>query len=83
MLFRSTLLLNLDGGVIIGNEKLTRFSNAYTERVFVGLSLFQGVMFVPKISVPIVLKAGVYEEVLNSKLYTFDIGVKIGLGIRF
>jgi hypothetical protein len=33
--------------------------------------------------VPIVLKAGVYEEVLNSKLYTFDIGVKIGLGIRF
>jgi hypothetical protein len=78
-----TLLLNLDGGVIIGNEKLTRFSNAYTERVFVGLSLFQGVMFVPKISVPIVLKAGVYEEVLNSKLYTFDIGVKIGLGIRF
>ncbi len=41
-------LLNLDGGVVIGNEKLTSFSGAYTERVFVGLSFFQGIMFVPK-----------------------------------
>ena len=77
------LLLNLDGGVIIGNEKLTSFSGDYTERVFVGLSLFQGIMFVPKINVPIVLKAGIYEEVLSSKLYNFDIGVKIGVGLKF
>lgn len=76
-------LLNLDGGVVIGNEKLTSFSGAYTERVFVGLSFFQGIMFVPKINVPIVLKAGIYEEVLNSKLYNFDIGVKIGVGLTF
>ena len=61
-------LLNLDGGVVIGNEKLTSFSGAYTERVFVGLSFFQGIMFVPKINVPTVLKAGIYEEVLNLSL---------------
>ena len=79
----SNLLLNLDGGVIIGNEKLTNFSGAYTERVYVGLSLFQGILFVPKISVPIVLKAGVYEELLSSKLYNFDIGLKVGVGLKF
>jgi len=77
------LLLNLDGGVIVGNEKLTSFTGANTERVFVGLSLFQGILFVPKTTIPIVLKAGIYEEVLNSKLYNFDIGVKIGAGIKF
>ena len=78
-----SLLLNLDGGVVIGNEKLTSFSSAYSERVFVGLSLFQGILFVPRINVPIVLKAGIYEEVLNSKLYNFDVGVKIGVGLMF
>ena len=76
-------LLNLDGGVVIGNEKLTSFSSAYSERVFVGLSLFQGILFVPRINVPIVLKAGIYEEVLSSKLYNFDVGVKIGVGLMF
>jgi hypothetical protein len=59
------------------------FSSAYSERVFVGLSLFQGILFVPRINVPIVLKAGIYEEVLNSKLYNFDVGVKIGVGLMF
>ena len=78
-----SLLLNLDGGVVIGNEKLTSFSSAYSERVFVGLSLFQGILFVPRINVPIVLKAGIYEEVLNSKLYNFDVGVKIGVELMF
>jgi hypothetical protein len=78
-----SLLLNLDGGVVIGNEKLTSFSSAYSERVFVGLSLFQGILFVPRINVPIVLKAGIYEEVLSSKLYNFDVGVKIGVGLMF
>ena len=79
----NNLFLNLDGGVIIGNEKLTHFSGVYNERVFIGLSLFQGILFVPDITVPLVLKAGIYEEVLNSKLYNFDIGVKVGVGLKF
>ena len=79
----NNLFLNLDGGVIIGNEKLTHFSGVYNERVFIGLSLFQGILFVQDITVPLVLKAGIYEEVLNSKLYNFDIGVKVGVGFKF
>jgi hypothetical protein len=67
----------------IGTKKLTSFSSAYSERVFVGLSLFHGILFVPRINVPIVLKAGIYEEVLNSKLYNFNVGVKIGVGVMF
>jgi hypothetical protein len=35
------------------------------------------------INVPIVLKAVIYEEVLSSKLYNFDVGVKIGVGLMF
>lgn len=79
----NNLFLNLDGGIIIGNEKLTHFSGAYNERVFVGLSLFQGILFVPDIAIPLVLKAGIYEEILNSKLYNFDIGIKVGVGLKF
>jgi hypothetical protein len=40
-------------------------------------------MITPQTMLPIVIKAGVYEEALNTKLYNFDIGFKIGVGVHF
>ncbi|MDA9201552.1 hypothetical protein N9O58_01420 [Flavobacteriaceae bacterium] len=68
---------------MVGNENLTNFSGETDERIFVGAHSFQGVMIIPQTKLPIVIKAGVYEEALNSKLYNFDIGFKIGVGVHF
>lgn len=78
-----SVLLNVKLGVLVGNENLTNVSGETLERVFVGVHSFQGVMIIPQTKLPIVFKAGVYEEVLNSKLYNIDIGFKIGVGVHF
>jgi hypothetical protein len=78
-----SVLLNVKVGVLVGNENLTNFSGETDERIFVGAHSFQGVMIIPQTKLPIVIKAGVYEEALNSKLYNFDIGFKIGVGVHF
>ena len=78
-----SVLLNVKLGVMVGNENLTSFSGETDERIFVGAHSFQGVMITPQTRVAIVIKAGVYEEALNSKLYNFDIGFKIGVGVHF
>ena len=73
-----SVLLNVKLGVLVGNENLTSFSGDTDERIFVGAHSFQGVIITPQTKLPIVIKAGVYEEALNSKLYNFNIGFKIG-----
>lgn len=78
-----SVLLNVKLGVMVGNENLTSFSGETDERIFVGAHSFHGVMITPQTKLPIVIKAGVYEEALNSKLYNFDIGFKIGVGVHF
>ena len=76
-------MLNVKLGVLVGNENLTNVSGETLERVFVGVHSFQGVMIIPQNKLPIIIKAGVYEEVLNSKLYNINIGFKIGVGVHF
>ena len=76
-------LLNVEVGVILGNEILVDLFNRRDERFVFGLGSSQGVMFVPSSQWGIVLQAGIYEDIVNSKLYTFDVGVHIGAGFRF
>ena len=78
-----SVLLNVKLGVLVGNEILTSFSGETDERIFVEAHSFRGVMITPQTKPPIVIKAGVYEEALNSKLYNFNIGFKIGVGVHF
>lgn len=78
-----SVLLNVKLGVLVGNEILTSFSGETDERIFVETHSFRGVMITPQTKPPIVIKAGVYEEALNSKLYNFNIGFKIGVGVHF
>lgn len=77
------LYLNIDAGVILGSENLTEFTGKQYERFVVGLSSFQGILFIPKTKWAIVLKAGIYEEALTSKLYSYDIGILVGIGLKF
>jgi hypothetical protein len=76
-------LLNVEVGVILGNEILVDLFNRRDERFVFGLGSSQGVMFVPSSQWGIVLQAGIYEDIVNSKLYTFDVGVHFGAGLRF
>lgn len=77
------LYLNIDAGVILGSENLTELTGKQYDRFFVGLSSFQGILFVPTTKWAVVLKAGIYEEVLTSKLYGYDVGVQLGFGLKF
>jgi len=77
------LYLNIDAGVILGSENLTELNGKQYDRFFVGLSSFQGILFVPTTKWAIVLKAGIYEEVLTSKLYGYDVGLLLGVGLKF
>jgi hypothetical protein len=43
----------------------------------------QGIYFIPKSKIGITLGLGVYEKLLNSKVYNNDIGVKLEIGIKF
>ena len=77
------LYLNIDAGVILGSENLTELTGKQYDRFFVGLSSFQGILFVPTTKWAVVLKAGIYEEVLTSKLYGYDVGLLLGVGLKF
>ena len=77
------LYLNIDAGVILGSENLTPLRGNPFDHFFVGLSSFQGILFVPSTKWALVLKAGVYEEVLTSKLYGYDLGINLGVGFKF
>ena len=42
-----TLYLNIDAGVILGSENLTERTGKQFDRFFLGLSSFQGLLFIP------------------------------------
>ncbi len=44
---------------------------------------FQGLLFIPNSNWALVLKAGIYEQVLTSKLYDYDVGATLGVGLKF
>lgn len=75
--------LSVDGGVVLGGENLVQVNGRTNDHFYIGLSSFQGILFFPSKQWALVLKAGIYEEFLTSKVYGVDIGLQIGLGIRF
>ena len=77
------LYLNIDAGVILGSENLTERTGKQFDRFFLGLSSFQGLLFIPNSKWALVLKAGIYEQVLTSKLYNYDVGATLGVGLTF
>ena len=79
----SQLLLNIEVGAILGSEILVDLLNQSNERFVFGLGASQGVVYVPNAKWGIVLQAGIYEDIVNSKLYTIDVGIHFGAGLQF
>ena len=76
-------LLNIEVDAILGNEILVDLFNQRDERFVFGFGSSQGIIFVPSSQWGIVLQAGIYQDIVNSKLYTFDVGVHFGAGLKF
>ncbi|MGB0476741.1 MAG: hypothetical protein ACPGHV_00750 [Flavobacteriaceae bacterium] len=57
--------------------------NQSNERFVFGLGASQGVVYVPNAKWGIVLQAGIYEDIVNPKLYTIDVGIHFGAGLQF
>ena len=80
----SQLLLNIEVGAILGSEILVDLLNQSNERFVFGLGASQGVVYVKtNAKWGIVLQAGIYEDIVNSKLYTIDVGINFGAGLQF
>jgi len=76
--------LLLDAGVPIGFESSTGSDNSQASRVFIGLSAGESLLLLPVRKRGIVLQAGLYQiALINSKLYPYDLGARLGLGMQF
>jgi len=73
--------------VPIGAEKLTKRletgSVLETNNIILGLEPQQCFYFMTKSKVSLVLGAGIFERFTTSKVYNFDIGLRIEVGIKF
>ena len=79
----SQWLLNIEVDAILGNEILVDLFNRRDERFVFGIGSSQGIIFIPSSQWGIVLQAGIYQDIVNSKLYTFDVGMHFGAGLKF
>ena len=62
------LTIGLSGYNQLSKSVLLNVSGETDKPVFVGVHSFQGVMIIPQPKLPIVIKAELHEEVLNSNL---------------
>lgn len=75
--------LNLSANIVFGEEELTNFNGIKSSNTFWGFSPSQGIYFIPKSKVGIILGLSVYEKLLSSEVYKNDIGIKLEIGIKF
>ena len=80
---RDTIFLKIGGNLIFGGEKLTNLYGAKSSNTFFGFSPSQGIYFIPKSKVGIIVGLSVSEKVLSSKVYKNDIGISLEAGIKF
>jgi hypothetical protein len=73
--------------VPIGYENLTQSlsnqSSLETGRFIIGLEPQQCFYFITKSKVGLILGAGIFERFISSKVYNFDVGLRIEAGIKF
>jgi len=77
----------LNALIPIGTEKLTQTlasgSILESNNIILGLEPQQCFYFITKSKVSLVLGAGIFERFTTSKVYNFDIGLRIEAGIKF
>lgn len=81
--FKNNFYLNGMASVGLGNEKLVEFSNEKKNQFLVGLETSQGILYIPRSKLGLVLGLSVYEKFFTSKIYSFDLGVQLTAGMTF
>lgn len=82
--FGNGLCLLVSAGIPLGLETTTDASGNRDTRFFVGANAGQSLALMPLNKMGLVLDAGFYESaLLNSKLYPWDLGAKLGAGFQF
>lgn len=74
---------NLGVNIVFGEEELTNFNGTESSNTFLGFAPSQGIYFIPKSKVGMILGLSVYEKLLSAEVYKNDIGVKLEAGIKF
>lgn len=77
------LFLNLGVQLLYGEEELQDARGSVDSRSIFGITPSQGIYFIPKSGVGIMVGVSVYEKLLSSKVYKSDLGLKFELGIKF
>mgnify|MGYP001029467298 CR=1 FL=1 len=77
------MLLSLQGGIGFGAENLMGIDDNLTTRFIFTTYSNQLLMFVPKKKVGINFGAGLYQNFITSKIYNWDLGVKLLIGMKF
>ena len=80
---KNNLYLNLSLNATLGNERLTEIDSSNSRRFIFGTSPSQSIYFIPKSKYGFVFGIGVYEIIQTSKVFSFDIGLRLNAGIKF
>ncbi len=81
--FKNNFYFNLSASIVLGTEKLTDYSSARFNRILVGMTTSQGLLYIPKSKYGVVFGAGVFEKAFTSKIYSFDLGLQLSIGVKF
>lgn len=63
--------------------KLIDYSSERFDRILIGMTTSQGLLFIPKSKYGVVFGASVFEKVFTSKIYSFDLGIQFSVGVKF
>jgi len=77
------IFLNLGLQLIVGTEDLMDSYGSQSVNSLFGFAPSQGIYFIPKSDFGLTIGLGIYEKILNSRVYKNDLGVKIEIGVKF
>lgn len=76
--------LSLGLNMLIGEEAYSsQFNYEIKEQSFFGLDLSQGIAIIPNTTFNATFGISIYERIISSRVYPFDLGIKVDLGIKF
>ena len=77
------IYLNLGINLLFGSEHLVSNNYNNTQSSLFGLSTLQGLLIFPPSGFGFCVGISTYQKLLNSSVYSHDIGIKLDLGIEF
>jgi hypothetical protein len=75
--------LNLGANLLYGTEYLVSNSYNESELSLFGLSTLQGLLIFPPSKFGFCIGLSVYQKLMTSQVYRYDLGVKLDVGIKF